>query len=224
MVKQLSFSNIRFKDLRAIVPLEQSADEAVFEKWFSFDYRFSEAEIAFLDDLIRRNRSKINAYTSKELRAKFLVPLLNKVDFVYDEISDWYERSIRGQVNGVEIGGVTDFMVAKGIKEPETPYFYIQEFKPSKPSVFPEDQLLAELMVSIELNDKQQMKGAYIVGQLWTFVLLKKQLNGGFVLHLAPSLDALKLEDLQQIYKHLKAVKAEILVETGNLAHTSLLN
>ena len=132
---------------------------------------------------------------------------------------DWYERTIRGEINGVEIGGVTDFMVATGVKEPEIPYFYIQEFKPSKPSVFPEDQLLAELMVFVELNGTPAMKGAYIVGQFWTFVMLEKQLDGGFVLYLVPSLDALKLEDLQQIYKHLKAVKAEILLKVNTLTH-----
>ncbi|MEM1324571.1 MAG: hypothetical protein AAGI23_01390 [Bacteroidota bacterium] len=211
MTKQLSFSNIRFKDLKAIAPIEQSANEVVFEDWFNYPYEFNEEEIAFLTDLIVRNRLKINAYTEEELKAKFLIPLLNKVDFVKGEVSDWYERNIRGKINGVEIGGVTDFMVAKGVKEPETPYFYIQEFKPSKPSVFPEDQLLAELMVSVELEGKQSMKGAYIVGQFWTFVILEKQPNGSFILYLAPSLDALKLEDLQEIYKHLKAVKAEIL-------------
>lgn len=215
-MKPLSLANIRFKDLKAVVPVEQSADEVVFEEWFTFEYHFADEEIAFLRDLIHRSRLKINAYTEEELKAKFLIPLLNKVDFVQGEISDWYERSIKGKINGVEIGGVTDFMVAKGVKEPEVPYFYIQEFKPSKPSVFPEDQLLAELMVSIELNETKVMKGAYIVGQFWTFVLLEKQLNNSFILHLAPSLDALKLEDLQQIYKHLKAVKTEILAKVNS--------
>jgi hypothetical protein len=128
MVKQLSFSNIRFKDLKAIASVEQSADEAVFESWFNFVYDCTTEEVAFFKELIRRNRLKINAYTEEELKAKFLIPLLNKVDFVQGEISDWYERSIRGKVNGVEIGGVTDFMVAKGVKKPEIPYFYIQKF------------------------------------------------------------------------------------------------
>ncbi|MEM9886252.1 MAG: hypothetical protein AAF849_10190 [Bacteroidota bacterium] len=215
-IKQLSFSTIRFKDLKEIAPIQQSAEEDIFEEWFSFEYAFEQEEIDFLAHLIYRNRLKINAYTEEELKAKFLIPLLNKVDFVQGEISDWYERSIRGRVNGVEIGGVTDFMVAKGVKEPEIPYFYIQEFKPSKPSVFPEDQLLAELMVSVELNNTHKMKGAYIVGQLWTFVILEKRVDGRFTLHLASSLDALKQEDLRQIYKHLKAVKTEILAQVAS--------
>ncbi|MEM8529093.1 MAG: hypothetical protein AAGG68_30960 [Bacteroidota bacterium] len=215
-MKQLSFSNIRFKDLKAIVPVEQSADEIVFKEWFDFEFPFSEEKVTFLSNLIHGNRLKINAYTKAERRAKFLIPLLGKADFVAGEISDWYERSIKGKMNGVEVGGVTDFMVAKGVKKPEIPYFYIREFKPSKPSVLLEDQLLAELMVSIELIETKLMKGAYIVGQFWTFVLLQKQLNDSFILHLVPSLDALKLDDLKQIYKHLKAVKAEILAKVSS--------
>ncbi|MCB1189797.1 MAG: hypothetical protein H7A23_00860 [Leptospiraceae bacterium] len=48
-----------------------------------------------------------------------------------DYIQDWYEASIQGTVNGVEIKGYADFMVATGIKEPQKPYFFIQEYKPS---------------------------------------------------------------------------------------------
>lgn len=211
MPKQLSFSNIRFKDIKDLVPVTQHAEENVFDEWFNFEYELSEEEIAFLKSLIKRSRLKVNSYTEEELKAKFLIPILNKVDFMQSGISDWYERSLKGQINGVEIGGVTDYMVAQGIKEPETPYFFIQEFKPSKPSVFPEDQLLAELIVSLQLNGTQHIKGAYIVGQFWTFVILERNMDGAYKFHIAPSLDSLKIEDLKHIYKNLQAAKAEIM-------------
>ena len=211
MPKQLSFSNIRFKDIKDLVPVTQHAEESIFEEWFGFKYEFSEEETVFLQNLIKRNRLKVNSYTEEELKAKFLIPIMNKVDFVKDGISDWYERSLKGQINGVEVGGVTDYMVAKGIKEPEVPYFFIQEFKPSKPSTFPEDQLLAELIVSIQLNGTKYLKGAYIVGQFWTFVILELTVKGAYKFHIAPSLDSLKIADLKQIYKNLQAAKGEIM-------------
>lgn len=215
MSKQLSFSSIRFKDLKDLVPIEQTADSAIFKDWFNFDYEFQEEELVFLNELIQRNRLRVNSYTEEELKAKFIIPLLNKVDFVYEDISDWYERPIKGQIGGVDLGGVTDFMVAKGIKEPEIPYFFIQEFKPSKPSVFPEDQLLAELMVSLNLNKQTYIKGGYLVGQFWTFAVLEKLEEGGYLFHLSESFDSLKLEDVKEIYVNLKAVKQEIIARNA---------
>ena len=65
----------------------------------------------------------MTAYTEEELKAKFIIPLVNRVDFVGESFSDWYERSIKTVINDWEISGITDFMVAKGEKEPESPYF-----------------------------------------------------------------------------------------------------
>lgn len=216
MTKQLSFATIRFKDLKDLVPIEQTADSALFDDWFGLVQDLEQEELDFLQDLIQRNRLRVNAYTAKELKAKFIIPLLNKVDFVYAHISDWYQRHIKGQIAGIDLSGMTDFMVATGVKEPEIPYFFIQEFKPSKPSNFPEDQLLAELIVSLELNKQQHIKGGYLVGQFWTFSVLEKMENGGYRFHLSESFDSLKLEDLKKIYLNLKAVKQEIITQNEN--------
>ena len=74
----------------------------------------------------------------------------------------------------------------------------------------PEDQLLAELLVALHLNDIQQMKGAYITGQHWKFMILEKLPNDKFIFYVSKNFDSLKIDDLKGIYKNLRAVKAEL--------------
>jgi len=125
MKKQLSFSNIKLKDLRSAVSIKPITDETVFDKWFNYDYIVSEEEQFFLKELIANNQLRIASYSEEELKMKFIAPLLNKIDFTFEEVTDWYERSISCKINDVDLGGTTDYLVAKGIDEPELPYFFL---------------------------------------------------------------------------------------------------
>ena len=69
------------------------------------------------------------------------------------------------------LNGTTDFVVSKGLIDSEKPYFFIQEFKKGQANGYPEAQLLAELVSAVELNDWDTIKGAYIVGASWYFVI-----------------------------------------------------
>ncbi len=122
-------------------------------------------------------------------------------------VTDWYDGSLSGMVNGVEIKGFADFMVATGFDEAQKPYFFIQEFKPSVPDRNPEVQLLAELLVAVEKNKTILMRGGYIIGQYWKFVILEKIGENQFEYFVSKSFDSLDLPDLKQIYVILQAVK-----------------
>ncbi|MFK7979972.1 MAG: hypothetical protein AB8G86_08325 [Saprospiraceae bacterium] len=215
MKKQLSFSNIKLKDLRKVVAIKPITDETVFDKWFNFDYVISKEETHFLRELIANNQLRIATYSEEELKMKFIAPLLNKIDFTFAEVTDWYERPISCQINEVNLGGTTDYLVAKGIDEPELPYFFIQEFKPSRSNGFPEYQLLAELLVALQLNGEKQILGAYILGQLWIFMLLRKE-GEQYYYYKSLGFNALKEGDLMAIYRTLQGVRASVLEKVKN--------
>jgi hypothetical protein len=98
----------------------------------------------------------------------------------------------------------------------EKPYFFIQEFKKGKESGYPEPQLLAELIAGVELNNFQTMKGAYIVGAIWNFVILEKLAENKYRYFISINFDSTKIEELKEIYKNLLFIKDEIfkMVET----------
>ncbi len=206
-VKSYNFSNIKFSDLEEIVDIKVVDNDAKFDEWFETTYDLDDVEILFFKNLIQKNKTRIAFYMEENLKAKFIIPILNLVDFVFEPVSDWYDTALSGTLNGVEFKGFTDFMVASGTENPRKPYFFIQEFKPSVPDKDPRIQLLAELLVATEKNKTTIMRGGYIVGRIWFFVILEKLAENKFEYVISKSFDSLDLEDLKQIYIILQAVK-----------------
>ena len=106
--------------------------------------------------------------------------------------------------------GTADFTVSKGDVKALKPYFFIQEFKKGQVNTDPEPQLLAELISAIELNNWIEIKGAYIVGAIWNFVILEKLGKDKYQYFVSENYDSTKIEDLKGIYRNLVFVKEEI--------------
>jgi hypothetical protein len=206
-IKSYNFSTIKYSNLEEIVDISIVNNLAKFDEWFETPYQIKEQEVIFFGNLIQKHRTRMSFYMEEDLKAKFIIPILNLVDFMVAPISDWYGGSLSGMVNGVEIKGFADFMVATGIDQAKKPYFFIQEFKPSLPDRNPEVQLLAELLIAMEKNKTTIMRGGYIIGQFWKFIILEKIGENQFEYFVSPAFDALKLPDLTQIYVILQAVK-----------------
>lgn len=216
MKKQVSFSNLKLNELRQIVSLKPQINNRIFDKWFLYAYELNKQDELFLEALINDNQVRMPYFSEEELKMKFIAPLLNRVDFTFDEVTDWYERSISSELNGVEIGGVTDYLVAKGIDEPELPYFFIQEFKPSRKGSDPEVQLLAELLVAMELNHSEEMVGTTIVGKIWDFILVKKISDNNYTYYKSSGFNTLNIEDFKKLFIALQGVKADIISKIEN--------
>lgn len=125
-------------------------------------------------------------------------------------IGDWYEIELQHDFGNVILKGIADYLVATGADIPETPFFFLQEFKYSLPDKDPKYQLLAEMLVAIAQNKMEEVKGAYVIGQLWYFTLLKKK-GEQYEYYISPPFNALSVTQLQQIYRYLQAVKADSL-------------
>ncbi len=207
MKKTYSFSNIRFAELRQIVNIEKRKGTTQFDSWFRADYTILAADIDFLQQLIDFHYLRLPSYSEEDLKMKFLSIILNKVQFANDTINDFYNASLFAEVNGVELNGFADYMVAKGIDEPEQPYFFLQEFKPLKAGKDVDDQLFAELIAAIAINKTNIMRGCYIIGQNWRFVIMEKDENNNYTAFVSKQFDSLELDDLKQIYKNLQIVK-----------------
>jgi hypothetical protein len=206
-IKSYNFSSIKYSDLEEIVNIKVVDNDAKFDEWFETPYNLEDSEILFFKNLIKKHKIYIGFYMEEDLKAKFIIPILNLVDFMIAPVRDWYDGILSGTLNGVKFNGFTDFMVATGIDRAKKPYFFIQEFKPSIPDKDPRIQLLAELLVTIEKNKTIVMRGGYIIGQYWNFVIVEKIGENQFEYFISKSFDSLDLDDLKQIYIILQAVK-----------------
>ncbi|OQY44452.1 MAG: hypothetical protein B6247_30245 [Candidatus Parabeggiatoa sp. nov. 2] len=205
--KRRSFSKLEFKDLRNIVDITERIDDTVFDTWFNYAYKISQTEAQFLTQLLNTNRRFLDSYTEEELKAQFIIPLLNQINFFANEVRGWYERPLGGVINHVLLSGYTDYMIAKGIETPERPYFFIQEYQKELGNRHPKNPLLAEMMVAMQLNDENLMRGAFVIGRIWNFVILKKLGNNQYEYFRSPDFNVLKIQELKQLYINLQAIK-----------------
>ncbi len=204
---RISFQTAEFDELLKVVSIKMCSEKAIFSEWFSFAYLFSTEEETFLIDLVNENSNFLFFCLEEDLKMEFISPILRKVNFRSENKRGFFERSLKATINNVEIGGITDFMFAMGIEKPQKPYFFIQEFKQEGKSTHPRNQLLAELLVAMELNKTTLMRGAYIIGRYWHFAVLQKNEKNEYQYCISDVCDSLTINGLRQIFICLQAVK-----------------
>jgi hypothetical protein len=208
-----SFSKIKNESLKRIVDIKKRISTQSFDHWFNNGISLSNNILGFLNDLISENKDFMTDYNEEDLKINFIAPILTKVYYkdIENEIRGFYNESLTYQTNEFILTGFCDFYVSKGLFSPEKPYFFIQEFKKGLEYSNPQPQLLAELISAVELNGFTTIKGAYIVGAIWNFVILEKLDKNKYQYFVSENFDSSKIEDLKNIYKNLLFVKNEIL-------------
>jgi hypothetical protein len=211
--KSYSFSEMTDNKLKKCVTIHKEFNiKNKFDDWLNFDYKISKDEVDFLSNLINIYGDFLSDYKEETLKAHFVIPILNKVNFLLREYecAGLYEERITYETDKFIFNGTTDFMVTKGLVEAEKPYFFIQEFKRNEENAFPRTQLLAELISAVELNKWSTIKGAYIKGTIWNFVILEKLGKDKYQYFVSKSFDSTDINHLKDIFKNLLFVKNEI--------------
>jgi hypothetical protein len=206
------YSKIRDKELRQLFNLERRLETDIFEPWFNNGRALTTEEVDFLTNLLLMEADLVKIYREEDLKIHFISPILNRVNFkmLDHKIRDFYEEPLSYQTEHFILKGEIDFMVAKGLEYAEKPYFFIQEFKRSEEYSNPRPQLIAELISAIELNQEKIIKGAYIIGAIWNFVILEKLGKDKYQYFVSSNFDSTKIDDLMSIYKNLLVLKEEI--------------
>ncbi len=213
-IPTFSFSQITEDELNSVVDIEENLyNETIFDEWFNNDIVVSEETEDFLMKLLKKNIKLIFSYHEDDLKVYFLTPIFNKVDFFSfeDNIRAFYENILTYKTDKFIFNGRVDFMFAKGLKRSEKPYFFIQEFKKAKKPTDPEPQLLAEMISAVELNKTTTIRGAFIMGKDWYFVILEKLGVDKYQYFISKPFDSTDIEKLKGIYKNLQFVKNEII-------------
>ncbi len=211
-VPSFTFSKITFDDLDSLVDIKQNLEVNIFKSWLNNDLNLTEDTTRFLAQLIQKESRYISVYNEEDLKINLIAPILSRIDFKITEyIRAFYDEKLTYETDEFILTGLCDFYVSKGLRKAEQPYFFIQEFKKGLHYSNPQPQLLAELISAIELNGFTTMKGAYIVGAIWNFVILEKQDKNQYQYFVSENFDSTKINDLKAIYKNLLFVKTEII-------------
>jgi len=66
------------------------------------------------------------------------------------------------------------------------------------------------MISGVELNNILSMRGAYIIGAIWNFVILEKLGENKYQYFVSSNFDSTKIDDLKDIYKNLLHIKSTL--------------
>jgi hypothetical protein len=222
----INFSTFNEQEAREILGIKEDLKGNLLEEWEkrAASMIITAEEAKTLNRLHGKLKLYVRNWNEEDLKIKFIGHLIELVNFddYENEITAFAERSLSLIIQNVEIKGNVDLMVATGISEPRHPFFFIHEYKREENSSgSPVGQLLATMFVAKELNKKPKnftlfetkqrnfsnkpMYGVYVLGRMWVFVVLDEHKY-----LLSKSYDSTDLEELQAIFKMLKAQKEMI--------------
>ncbi|MFN0203776.1 MAG: hypothetical protein ACKVTZ_19770 [Bacteroidia bacterium] len=171
----------------------------------------SEITISEIDTLILARyqdllTQKVDDWNEQELSMHFIGPIFSLLGFDVDRYNSFSGRDLIGKVGDVEFSGKPDEMIASGRREPEIPYFFLQEYKrETDPDGDPRAQVLAAMLVAQTKNeDGLPIYGGYVKGANWYFMALDGKKYAKTL-----GYDATQ-EDIFDIFKILKKLKTII--------------
>ncbi len=212
-VTSYSFSKTSYEQLKELVDIDKNFDNDIFDSWFNSDIKLNDDVAPFLIKLLEEESFLLYDYNEEDLKMYFLSQIFNHIKFKIREKNFRFfsEENLKYVSDKFILNGTPDFFIARGLDRPQKPYFFIQEFKQEKGTTDPEYQLLAELICGAELNNWRFIKGAYIRGIQWRFMILERFEKHKYQYFVSPSFDSSKIDDLKKIYKNLIYIKNEVI-------------
>ncbi len=171
----LNFRECTLLKLEKTFRVEQVKTLPVLEDWLHGDAEIPDLERQVLISLREHLLMHVYDWNETELAYNFIGPLMVFVNYSTKKFNFFAERRFSGIVEGIEIGGKADGMIASGFREPEKPYFCFHEYKKEKdPEGDPAAQALAAMLVAQEMNEHHHsVYGCYVKGRDWFFMILQ---------------------------------------------------
>ncbi len=170
----LRFRKCTLAKLEKTFALKQVRANPILEDWLNRQADISDFERDAL--VVFREHLLVNVYdwNETELAYRFIGPVIALVNYTTEKFNFFAERLVEGTVEGIEIGGRPDGIIASGFREPEKPYFCFQEYKKNKdPEGDPAAQALAAMLLAQEINEhRHPIYGCYVMGRQWCFMML----------------------------------------------------
>ena len=183
------------------------------EHWLSGSANLTEQERLSLDALKEKLTLYVDIWNEQELIIKFISYIIGMADYDTKDFKSYANRKLKGEINGKEVSGEVDLMIASGEFEPKQPYFCLHEYKKEEGvNNDPLGQLLIAMLTAQELNNNEfPIYGAYVSGRNWFFLTLKNDTYCISNEYVATRDD---IYDIMKIMKHLKTLIKE---QTGGL-------
>lgn len=155
--------------------LDTNTNCQYLDNWLKADNNISNEERTGLIRLKQKLKDNVDIWNEQELIIKFIALIMDMVDYDNPKYKSFANRKLSGKIDGEEISGEVDLMIASGKYEPKAPYFCLHEYKKEQGADRdPYGQLLIAMMTADELNGSQNpVYGAFVMGRNWFFLTIK---------------------------------------------------
>ncbi len=204
----MKFGECTLTKLDKTFGLQQVKTLTILSEWLAGPSEISDLEKQILLIFQEGLKDNVHDWNEQELGLQFIGPIFGLVDFTTEKFNFFAERSLSGVVDGIELRGEPDSMIASGRREPETPYFCFQEYKRYKdPDGDPDGQCLAAMLTAQSLNQTDQpIYGCFVLSRYWHFTVLQGRKYAISEPYVATS------DAIFDIFRILKALK-QIIIE-----------
>jgi hypothetical protein len=181
----------------------------------------TENERVRLAELQDELRVMVEAWNEYDISIAFIGPLFTLLKLQNRTHRAFYNHTLTTILNGKEIKGRIDCMLAKGWQIPSVPLFFLQAYKPEASLLRrdgrevgdPIGQLLIEMIAAQTINampNDEPVYGCYIIGRNWYFTVLQ-----GKNYAITDTFVATNEQDLWRIFTILKQIKQLFEVKIG---------
>ena len=208
------FEKWKTEEVRMTFGIQQVDTNALIEDWCNASFAEEEKHKERIEELRIRLNKYANFWNEEDIKVFFIVPIIDIVNFyAFGKYRAFMEATISAktqdaQGNPCELRGRVEFVVATGEQDPQTPFFFLNEYKPQIKAVSdPQGQLLIAMLAAQAKNNGKNLPiyGMYNIGQFWFFLILQ-----GYEYASSKAFDATDPQDLKQIISMLRYVKAHI--------------
>jgi hypothetical protein len=182
--------------------------------WLAYQNLLKPEEEARMEVLRKKMQLFSNFWNEEDVKVFFIMPIVEIVDFYhFGKYRTFMEVTFQADLtdaknNPCTLRGRVEMVVATGKQDPQTPFFFLNEYKAQRKVVTdPQGQLLIAMLAAQAKNTGLNLPiyGMYNIGQFWFFVVLV-----GKEYTTSKAFDATDAADLKQIINALQYVKAHI--------------
>ncbi|MDX2305772.1 MAG: hypothetical protein NW226_23395 [Microscillaceae bacterium] len=200
-----SFENCTWSELNKLFGLQKLKTLSSLDSWVDENTEIVPEMQKALNKLQMNLADNFMDWNEDELKMQFIAPLLYLVDYTDNEkYHPFSQRPLQMQKDDIELLGIVDWLLASGQQFPETPYFFLHEYKKEKGAqADPLGQLLAAMLTAQYTNQNTQtLYGAYVVGKDWYFMILE---NTNYAV--SRPYQANESQDIKTIFNTLQKIK-----------------
>ncbi len=198
-----SFESWTFEEVQDTFGIVHLETHVILDNWLKSEKQVSEFEKYNIERLKLKLKKYVDTWNEDEIKFHFIGYFIQQVDFLTDHYKSFTQRTLHLKTEKVDTGGRVDMMVCSGLQKPKQPFFFFNEYKPSKRGTNdPLGQLLIEMISGqYQNNNENPIYGAYTEGRFWYFVVLNDKEYA-----VSRSFDATE-KDIYHIYAILCKVK-----------------